>query len=116
MTSISPQATADMQISGTLVHDAELRNSVQDRAGHNLPVICLDLVATGPAALHVRVQWPQPADGHRAAEQLIKTLKRGTTVTVQAPLQGLRLVASHAHLVHASAQAPQTPTPQNELF
>ena len=66
--------------------------------------------------MHVRVQWPQPAGGHHAAEQLIKTLKRGTTVTVQAPLQGMHLVASHAHLVHASAQAPKTPTPQNELF
>jgi hypothetical protein len=111
-----PKATADMEITGVLLHDAELRNSVVDHAGHTVPVICLDLVGAGPAALPVRVQWPQPAGGHHAAEQLIKTLKRGTTVTVQAPLQGMHLVASQAHTVHASAHAHHNPIPQDELF
>jgi hypothetical protein len=118
MTPHSPQTTAAMEISGTLARDAELRNRVLDSAGHNVPVICLDLVGTGPARMPVHVEWPQPVDGYQAAERLIKTLKRGTTVTVQAPLLGMRLVAVNASQVHASAQttahtsAPTTP----ELF
>ena len=115
----TPQATADMQISGTLARDAELRNRVLDGAGQNVPVICLDLVATGAAHMPVHVEWPQPADGYKAAERLIKTLKRGTTVTVQAPLLGMRLVAANASEVRADVQAsaqPTTPTTTAELF
>ncbi|MGV0960135.1 MAG: hypothetical protein ACOYB1_09890 [Limnohabitans sp.] len=112
-----PQATAAIEISGTLARDAELRNRTLDGAGHNVPVICLDLVATGAAHMPVHVEWPQPADGHQAAERLIKTLKRGTTVTVQAPLLGIRLVAANASQVHASAQTTHTPPPtEPELF
>jgi hypothetical protein len=65
----------------------------------------------------VHVEWPQPAGGYQAAERLIKTLKRGTTVTVQAPLLGMRLVAANASQVHASAQTAHTPSPTTpELF
>jgi hypothetical protein len=113
----TPHATAAMEISGTLARDAELRNRVLDGAGHNVPVICLDLVAAGAAHMPVHVEWPQPAGGYQAAERLIKTLKRGTTVTVQAPLLGMRLVAANASQVHASAQTAHTPSPKTpELF
>ncbi len=106
-----------MEISGTLARDAELRNRVLDGAGHNVPVICLDLVSSGATHLPVHVEWPQPIDGHRAAERLVKTLKRGTTVTVQAPLLGMRLVAANASDVHASAQTAHTPaSTAPELF
>jgi hypothetical protein len=109
-----PQTTAAMEISGTLARDAELRNRVLDGDGHTVPVICLDLVAAGPAHMPVHVEWPQPANAHQAAERLTKTLKRGTTVTVQAPLLGMRLVAANATQVHASAQEPTPAT--GELF
>jgi hypothetical protein len=108
----SPQATVDMHITGTLARDAELRNRVLDSAGHNVPVICLDLVAIGPAHMPVHVEWPQAQDGHSAAERLAKSLKRGMTVTVQSPLVGMRLVAANASAVHASAPD----TTNNDLF
>lgn len=104
----TPRVTADVQITGTLARDAELRNRVLDGAGHNVPVICFDLIATGPAHMPVHVEWPQPADGHSAAERLAKSLKRGMAVTVQSPLVGMRLVAANASAVHASA--PDTST------
>ncbi len=103
------QVTADIEISGTLVIDAQLRNRVLDD-GHSVPVICLVMYSTGPSHMPVHVEWPQPADGHHAAEQLVKTLKKGTPVTVQTPLTGMRLVAANAHQVHASApNHPQQP-------
>jgi hypothetical protein len=113
----TPRITADMQISGTLARDAELRNRVLDSAGHNVPVICFDLVATGAAHMPVHVEWPQPANAHSAAERLAKSLKRGMAVIVQSPLVGMRLVAANASQVHASAQdnAP-TPTTDSDLF
>lgn len=98
-----PQATADMELSGTLAADAQLRNRVLDGDGHTVPVICLELLSTGVSQMPVYVEWPQPANGHQAAEQLIKTLRRGTPITVKAPLLGMRLVASNAYDVHASA-------------
>lgn len=120
MTAISQQATAAMEISGTLARDAELRNRVLDSAGHNVPVICFDLVATGAAHMPVHVEWPQPANAHSAAERLAKSLKRGMAVTVQSPLAGMRLVAANASQVHASAQDAEstdpTPTTDNDLF
>jgi hypothetical protein len=109
------QATFAMEINGTLARDAELRNRVLDASGLNVPVICLDLVGTGPAQMPVHVEWPQPADGYPAAERLIKTLKRGTTVTVQAPWVGMRLVACNASQVlaqQATAGAPALTSPQ----
>jgi hypothetical protein len=109
------QAMATMEISGTLARDAELRNRVLDRAGHTVPVICLDLLTTGGAPLPVHVEWPQPADGHQAAALLIQTLKRGTTVTVQAPVLDMRLVAANASQVHASALPTPTPALSPEL-
>ena len=111
------QVTAAMQISGTLAHDAELRNKVLDGDGHTVPVICMEVITDGPTAMPVRVQWPQPAGAHADAERLCKRLRRGTTVQVQAPLLGMHLVAANASEVlaldpagvHASAQDP-TPT------
>lgn len=112
-----PHITADMQISGTLARDADLRFRPLDSSGHNVPVICFDLVANGAVHMPVRVEWPQPADGYQAAERLLKTLKRGTTVTVQAPLLGMRLLAANASQVHASAQTAHTPSSATpELF
>lgn len=107
MITAQPQATADMQLSGTLAADAQLRTRVLDGDNHTVPVICLVMLGTGTSYMPVHVEWPQPADGYHAAEQLIKTLKRGTTVTVQAPLLGMRLVAANAHQVHASAPHTQ---------
>lgn len=112
------QATADMEISGTLARDAELRNRVLDSEGHNVPVICFDLITTGSSMLPVHVEWPQPADAHSAATRLAKSLKRGMAVTVQSPLVGIRLVAANASQVHMSAHdhsAPPAPT-TNDLF
>lgn len=113
----TPQPTVDMELTGTLARDAELRNRVLDNDGHHVPVICLDLISNGSAHMPVHVEWPQPSDGHFAAERLCKTLKRGSTVTVQAPVVGLRLVATNASRVHARAPTEQPPAPTTpELF
>lgn len=106
-----------MLISGTLAHHAELRTRMLDAEGHAVPVICFDLLTNSPARMPVHVEWPQAADGYHAAEQLTKTLKRGATVTVQAPLVGLRLVVTNASEVHASAPAEASTSPvTHELF
>lgn len=116
-----PTATADLQLQGTLAHDAELRNKVLDGDGHTVPVICMEVITTGPTAMPVRVQWPQPVGAHADAERLCKRLRRGTAVQVQAPLLGMHLVAANASQVLSldpSVQASaQDPSPTNgELF
>lgn len=116
-----PTATAAMQLQGTLAHDADLRTKVLDGDGHTVPVICMEVITGGAAAMPVRVQWPQPAGAHAEAERLCKRLRRGTPVQVLAPLLGMHLVAPNASQVvplepdvQASAQDP-TPT-TGELF
>lgn len=106
-----PQMAACMQLQGTLAHNAELRSKVLDGDGHTVPVICLEIITGGPAALPVYVQWPQPPGTHAAAERLCKRLRRGAAVQVQAPLLGMHLVAANASQVMAIDTEVQTPAP-----
>lgn len=110
-------ALLDAEITGTLTHDAELRTRPIDSEGLVVPVICMELATNGPAHMPVRVEWPQPKGAHQAAAALAKSLKRGHTVTVRAPWLGMRLVATNAAQVHASAPGPApTTNPAPELF
>jgi hypothetical protein len=88
------------EYTGTLLHKAEARTAMLDHDGHAVPVLCLDIELDNPLHTHMRVEQPFPAGQHTQAAAAAHRLKKGTRVTVQAPLIGLRMVASNTSHIH----------------
>lgn len=110
---LPPQAIGEY--TGTLLHRAEARTAVLDAEGHSVPVLCLDLELDNQLHTHMHVEQPFPQGHHSQAQAAARRLTKGTRVTVQAPLVGLRLVANnttHIHTHHQSTEAP-APCPQS---
>lgn len=105
-----------LQYSGTLLHQAQARTTVLDREGHTVPVLCFDIELDCPFRNHMHIEQPFPMGHHAQAAAAAHRLKKGMQVTVDAPLLGLRLVAtnvSHIDVIPttpaADAAAPQEP-------
>ena len=94
------------EYTGTLLHKAEARTAMLDHDGHAVPVLCLDIELDNPLHTHMHVEQPFPAGHHAQAHAAAHRLVKGTRVTVQAPLIGLRLVASNTSHIHTH------PTPE----
>lgn len=96
------RVNADMVLRGTLIRNAEVRNKVLDGDGHTVPVLCVEFTTDSSSHMPVRAEQVYKPDQHALAEKHAKALRRGGCVTVQAPLVGLKLVATNA-----SAIAPE---------
>ena len=101
-------AAALAEYTGTLLHQAEARTALLDHDGHAVPVLCLDIELDNALHTHMHVEQPFPLGQHTQAAAAAHRLKKGTRVTVQAPLIGLRLVASNTSHIHTHRQ----PTPE----
>jgi hypothetical protein len=96
------------EYTGTLLHKAEARTAMLDHDGHAVPVLCLDIELDNTLHTHMRVEQPFPSGHHAQAHAAAHRLVKGTRVTVQVPLIGLRLVASNTSHIHTHTH----PTPE----
>jgi hypothetical protein len=88
--------THEAVYTGTLLHRAEARAKVIDHTGHTVPVVCLELELDNAHHTHMHVEQPFPAGAYEQAKTAAHALKQGMRITVQAPLVGMRLVATNA--------------------
>jgi hypothetical protein len=101
---------ADMILRGTLIRNAEVRNKVLDGDGHTVPVLCVEFTTDSSSHMPVRAEHAYKPDQHALAEKHAKALRRGCCVTVQAPLVGLKLVATNANSIDLeSIDPPEDP-------
>ncbi len=103
---------ADMELRGTLVRHAEVRNKVLDGDGHTVPVLCIEFTTNSSSHMPVRAEQAFKPNEHDLAEKQAKALRKGRCVTVHAPLVGLKLVATNANLIDLDIEAehePETP-------
>lgn len=94
---------ADMELRGTLVRNAEVRNKVLDGDGHTVPVLCVEFTTDSSSHMPVRAEQAYKPDQHALAEKHAKALRRGGCVTIRAPLVGLKLVATNASAIDPEA-------------
>lgn len=101
-----PEPTA--RFTGTLIEHAEVRHKMIDAEGHTVPVLCLEVELDG--ALHNRLHAEQPflPGQHVAAEYAARRYRKGTRISVDAPVVGLRMVATNATHIHVH-QPEDTP-------
>lgn len=104
------RVTADMVLRGILIRNAEVRNKVLDGDGHTVPVLCVEFTTDSSSHMPVRAEQAYKPDQHALAEKHAKALRRGGCVSVQAPLVGLKLVATNASAINPEA-AEQTEDP-----
>lgn len=105
-------APIELALTGTLTHDAEVRNRVIDGEGHMVPVICMDLKLDNAHHSQLHSEQPFPVGQHKQAHAAAQRLKKDTRVTIQAPLVGVRLVAAnttHVHVIKPTEEAPTCP-------
>ncbi len=103
---------SDMELRGTLVRHAEVRNRVLDGDGHTVPVLCIEFTTNSSSHMPVRAEQAFKPNEHDLAEKQAKALRKGRCVTVHAPLVGLKLVATNANLIDLDIEAehePETP-------
>ncbi len=109
------QPWPDAQYTGTLIAPAQCRMRAVDTDGHMAPVLVLDLELDTALRTRMRVEQPFPADAHAACEAAAKRHRVGSQVSIQAPLAGLRLVATQTRHVHVlAASSSTTPNPTEE--
>ncbi|WP_310626698.1 hypothetical protein [Limnohabitans sp.] len=101
---------AYMELRGTLVRNAEVRNKVLDGDGHTVPVLCIEFTTDSSSHMPVRAEQVYKPNEHKLAETHAKALRRGGAVTITAPLVGLKLVATNASAITPEAAEP-TETP-----
>ena len=99
-----------LALTGTLLHTAQVRTKVLDGEGHAVPVLCMDLELDNALHTHVHSEQPFPADQHTQCEAIARQYKKGTRITVQAPLVGARLVLPNVTHIQV------TPEPTTDLF
>jgi hypothetical protein len=111
MTSVQTNAQPSelAEWTGTLLRCAEVRTKMLDNEGHSVPVLCMDIELDN--ALHTRIRIEQLFQvGHEVeAKAAAHRLKKGKRVTVQAPLIGVRLLATATHIHVHKEEATSCP-------
>lgn len=100
-----------LEYTGTLLRQAEARTRLIDTEGHTVPVLCMEIELDNALHTPMRVEQPFPADAAKEAHAAAHRLKKGMRVTVQAPLVGVRLVATNASHIHVIPDPHQEELP-----
>lgn len=96
------------QFTGVLLHHAEARMRQLDSDGHMVPVLCMDIELDGHLRNQLHVEQLFAAGAQHACEAAAHRYRKGTRVTVEAPVVGLRMVAAnttHIHVHHPEDKA-----------
>lgn len=105
---------AQIEISGELVTDAEVRTVPLGNDQTPMPVLCLLIKADRCSNSPVRSEQVYPAALRHEAEKAARSMKRGTRVTVTAPVAHLRMtMAMTSNIqVHGRAKQPKATSPK----
>lgn len=102
---------ASAEYIGTLIAPAQCRMRPVDADGHMAPVLVLQIELDTLLRTRMRVEQQFPAHAHQACEAAAKRLRVGTVLAVDAPLTGLRLVATRTqHVRVMNLPNPHHPT------
>lgn len=105
----SAPALASARYEGRLVAPAECRMKAVDAAGRVVPVLVMELELDTVLRTRMRVEQPFPAQRQWACEAAARRYKPGTRVAIEAPLVGLRLIATHTQHVRVLPTDPHQP-------
>ena len=102
-----------IQISGVLLKDAEVRTVPMGDDQTAMPVLCLVIQADHSCHGPVRAEQVYPPQLRGDAEAAAKAMKKGMRVTVRSPIAQLRTtlaMASHIEIHGRAKQAKASPT------
>lgn len=85
---------------GVLLAHAQVRAKPLDAEGHMVPVLCMEIELDCAARNHMHVEQPFPANLQAACQAAAHRYRKGTRVTVEAPIVGLRMVATNTTHIH----------------
>lgn len=104
---------AQIELSGVLLQDAEVRTRPMGDDNTAMPVLCLVMQTDGRCTAPVRAEQVYPAALRGDADRAARSMKKGMRVTVWAPIAQLRttLGMSTRIQVHGrTTQANATPS------
>lgn len=95
------QVQCDLEMTGILLRDAEVRTRVLDGSGLTVPVMCLELQTEGLSRGHVHLEQTFAVGHGEECTRQALCFKQGARVTFRAPTVGIVLLArncSHVYL------------------
>ncbi|MBC7619107.1 MAG: hypothetical protein H7293_08990 [Candidatus Saccharibacteria bacterium] len=87
---------------GRLLQRAQARTALSEATGHAVPVVCFDMELDTPLKTHMHVEQPFPEGAFAAAQAAAHRLTEGTRVTVEHPMDTVRIVGkstTHIHVI-----------------
>ena len=105
---------AQLQISGVLLHDAQVRTIPMGEDSTAMPVLCLVIQADHSCHGPVRAEQVYPAELRPEAERIAKTMKKGLRVTVWAPIAHLRVTLAMTSKIETHGRNKQANTTAKE--
>lgn len=109
MNTSTPEPVATARYEGRLIGPAECRMKPVSADGRVVPVLVMELELDTALRTRMRVEQPFPAQRQWACEAAARRYKPGTRVAIEAPLTGLRLIATHTQHVHVLPTDPHPP-------
>lgn len=111
-----PNALTDTQIqlSGVLLQDAEVRTRLMGEDNTPMPVLCLVMQSDGSCTAPVRAEQVYPAALRGDAGRAAKSMKKGMRVTVWAPIAQLRTTLGMSSRIQLHGRATQAKANQSK--
>ena len=111
-----PNALTDTQIelSGVLLQDAEVRTRPMGDDNTPMPVLCLVMQTDGNCTAPVRAEQVYPAGLRSDADRAAKSMKKGMRVTVWAPIAQLRTTLGMSSRIQLHGRATQPKANQSK--
>lgn len=109
--SARPDATCDLEVSGTLLANAEARHRMLDGDGHTVPVLLFSIELDNELHTIADVAQDFPMGQEQACEKRARELRKGTHVSVQYNVYAARLsirCAAHVNVLREPAPATTT--------
>lgn len=98
---------AQIQLSGVLLQDAEVRTRPMGDDNTPMPVLCLVMQSDGSCTAPVRAEQVYPAAMRGDADRAARALKKGMRVTVWAPIAELRTTLGMSSRIQVHGRATQ---------
>lgn len=96
--SLLPEPMA--RFTGVLIAHGQARMKQLDSEGHMVPVLVLDIELDGALHNHLHAEQLFGVDQQQACEAAAHRYRKGVRVTVDAPVIGLRMVATNTTHIH----------------
>lgn len=93
------EATVAMQLSGVLMHDAQVRDKAVGDGEHFAPVLCLEVQPLRGGGHTFVVQQVYSEATRALAVQRAQALRRGTRISFTTPLAGMRVFLPHVQTI-----------------